>query len=255
MYHHFLSRAVFSSLRLSRILFVLLIQHFAQSDESMVFGIDETIERSRGRRINALGVYQRSSMVKVSGLRWVSLMWLATIHGRATLALCRLCPPCSVRNLPPCRRSSTQEDHRLSTPDDTPTATLAALELLFVCQSLKQQVTFISRLRLREAHFEPPLVRLPKQIGRTHIKRHQLPSLIDLLDREDVDWDLAPLVWPDDASRVLFSPNTETRPTAICDSGLATRPTDSTRPMRQPWWCQTVEGKCATSSDVHWNRG
>ena len=64
MYHHFLSRAVFSSLRLSRILFVLLIQHFAQSDESMVFGIDETIERSRGRRINALGVYQRSSTLQ-----------------------------------------------------------------------------------------------------------------------------------------------------------------------------------------------
>ena len=64
MYHHFLNRTVFSSLQLSRVLLVLLIQHLARSDEPMVLGIDETIERSRGRRINALGVYQGSSALR-----------------------------------------------------------------------------------------------------------------------------------------------------------------------------------------------
>jgi len=51
----------------------------------LVFGIDETIERRRGKRISAKGIYRdgvRSSgshFVKASGLRWISLMWLAPI--------------------------------------------------------------------------------------------------------------------------------------------------------------------------------
>ncbi len=50
-----------------------------------MFGIDETIERRRGKRISAKGIYRdgvRSSgshFVKASGLRWISLMWLAPI--------------------------------------------------------------------------------------------------------------------------------------------------------------------------------
>ncbi|MCE2458220.1 MAG: transposase, partial [Dehalococcoidia bacterium] len=75
-YRHVLNRAVFSPLQLSRVLLLLLVQHLGQGDEPMVFGIDETIVRRRGRRISALGVYRdavRSSdshVVKTTGLRW-----------------------------------------------------------------------------------------------------------------------------------------------------------------------------------------
>ena len=84
-YHHVLNRAVFSPLKLGRGLLLLLVSHLAQDDEPMVFGIDETIERRRGRRISALGVYRdavrssESHLVKTTGLRWISLMWLAAI--------------------------------------------------------------------------------------------------------------------------------------------------------------------------------
>ena len=84
-YHHVLNRAVFSPLQLSRFLLLLLIQHLGGGDEPMVFGIDETIERRRGRRISALGVYRdavrssESHVVKTTDLRWISLMWLANI--------------------------------------------------------------------------------------------------------------------------------------------------------------------------------
>ena len=84
-YHHVLNRAVFSPLQLSRVLLLLLVRHLSRGDEPMVFGIDETIERRRGRRISALGVYRdavrssESHMVKTTGLRWISLMWLAAI--------------------------------------------------------------------------------------------------------------------------------------------------------------------------------
>ena len=70
---------------MSRVLLVLLIEHLAQGDEPLVFGIDETLERRRGSRISARGVFRdavrssESHLVKASGLRWVSLMWLTHI--------------------------------------------------------------------------------------------------------------------------------------------------------------------------------
>ena len=51
----------------------------------MVFGIDDTIERRRGARIAARGIYRdpvrssRSHFVKTGGLRWLSVMLLAPI--------------------------------------------------------------------------------------------------------------------------------------------------------------------------------
>ena len=91
-YHHVLNRAGWSPLRLAHCLLLLLIQHFDHGDGPLVFGIDETLERRRGRRIKAKGIYRdavRSSashFVKASGLRWVSMMWLAKPgqieHGR-----------------------------------------------------------------------------------------------------------------------------------------------------------------------------
>ena len=63
----------------------LLIRHLDRGDGPLVFGIDETLERRQGPQISALGVYRdavrssRSYVVKASGLRWVSLMWLGHI--------------------------------------------------------------------------------------------------------------------------------------------------------------------------------
>ena len=63
----------------------LRIQHLDQGDGPLVFGIDETVERRGGPKISAPGIYRdavrssRSYLVKVSGLRWVCLMWLGHI--------------------------------------------------------------------------------------------------------------------------------------------------------------------------------
>ena len=84
-YHQVLSRASWSGLDVSLILLRLLLKTFAQLGEPLVFGIDETIERRRGEKIAAKGIYRdpvRSSkehFVKASGLRWISLMWLIRI--------------------------------------------------------------------------------------------------------------------------------------------------------------------------------
>ena len=83
-YHRVLNRAVWSSLEVSRILLGILVQTFAATG-TIVLGIDETIERRRGGKIKAKGIYRdpvrssHSHFVKASGLRWLSVMLLAPI--------------------------------------------------------------------------------------------------------------------------------------------------------------------------------
>ena len=94
LYHHVLNRAVWSPLQVSRVLLSLLIRHLDAADGPLVFGIDETVERRRGQRIKAKGIYRdavRSSashFVKASGLRWISLMWLAPIPWAKDIGHC-----------------------------------------------------------------------------------------------------------------------------------------------------------------------
>src|ERR1700730_8620232 len=84
-YHRVLNRAKWSSRALSRILLRLLVQLLVPADAPIVVGIDETIERRRGAKIAAKGIYRdpvRSSkefFVKTSGLRWMSMMLLTPI--------------------------------------------------------------------------------------------------------------------------------------------------------------------------------
>ncbi|MGD0613036.1 MAG: transposase [Anaerolineales bacterium] len=83
-YHRVLSRAVWSSRELSRRLLGLLIEVFATRGP-VVLAMDDTIERRRGAKIKAKGIYRdpvhssHSHFVKASGLRWLSVMLLAPI--------------------------------------------------------------------------------------------------------------------------------------------------------------------------------
>ena len=83
-YHRVLNRARWSSRLASQILFSLLVATFA-AHAPLVVGIDETLERRRGRKINAAGIYRdpvrssRSHFVKVRALRWVCAMLLVPI--------------------------------------------------------------------------------------------------------------------------------------------------------------------------------
>ena len=80
-YHEVLNRAVWSSREAAHIL-LLLLQYLDRGDGPLLFGIDETLERRRGAQIQARGSYRdavrssRQQLVKASGLRWISLLWL-----------------------------------------------------------------------------------------------------------------------------------------------------------------------------------
>jgi hypothetical protein len=66
-------------------LLALLIKTFVPANAPVVIGIDDTIERRWGPKINARGIYRdpvRSSkghFVKASGLRWFSAMLLVRV--------------------------------------------------------------------------------------------------------------------------------------------------------------------------------
>ena len=222
-YHHVLSRAVWSPLQLSRVLLLLLIRHLAKEDEPLVFGIDETLERRWGSRISAKGIFRdavRSTgthMVRASGLRWVSLMWLTHIPwANRTWALPVLTALASESYHQRMRRPHKKitdwarqmifqlrrwlPDRHIVIVTDMG---YAALELLHSCQSLSRPVIFISRLRLDAALFEPPPTRLPGQIGRPRIRGQRLPSLIDLIDDDNVRWDSVCVRWHDGTTRTL----------------------------------------------------
>src|SRR3954453_15740029 len=95
-YHRVLNRAARDARAAARLLLGLLIAVFAPSGP-VLLGIDDTIERRRGKRIAAKGIHRdpvRSSkgpLVKASGLRWLSLMPLAPIPwaGRGASGPCR----------------------------------------------------------------------------------------------------------------------------------------------------------------------
>ena len=203
-YHHVLNRAVWSPLKVGRVLLHLLIQHLDHGDGPLVFGIDETLERRRGRRIKAKGIYRdavRSSashFVKASGLRWISLMCLTPIPwARRTWALPVLTA------LAPSERYYQEmgRTHKKITdwarqiiiqlrrwlPNRTVVvvadSSYAALDLLAFCQSMSSPVTFITRLRMDAALYEPAPPRLPGQIGRPRIKGQRLPTLKELADQ------------------------------------------------------------------------
>src|SRR3954463_7815396 len=83
-YHRVWNRACWSSRAASRILLGLLVRTFAPSGPILV-GLDDTIERRWGRKIQARGIYRdpvrssHSHLVKASGLRWLSLKLLVQI--------------------------------------------------------------------------------------------------------------------------------------------------------------------------------
>ena len=203
-YHHVLNRAVWSPLKVDRVLLRLLIQHLDHGDGPLVFGIDETLERRRGKQIKAKGIYRdavRSSashFVKASGLRWISLMWLTPIPwARRTWTLPVLTA------LAPSERYCQQmgRTHKKITdwarqiiirlrrwlPNRTVVvvadSSYAALDPLAFCQSMSSTVTFITGLRMDAALYEPAPPRLPGQIGRPRIKCQGLPTLKELADQ------------------------------------------------------------------------
>jgi DDE superfamily endonuclease len=204
-FHRVLNRNRWSPRDLARRLLHQLIAIFVPAGP-VVIAIDETIERRWGARIRARGIYRdpvRSShghFVKVSGLRWISLMLVAPIPWAGRVwAL----PFLTV--LAPSERwaQATGRRHKLLTdwarqmllqvarwlPERqvivVADMSYAAIELL---AAVRQQLTVITRLRLDARLFDPPPPRHPGQRGRPRVSGARQPTLAQRLTSPTTRW-------------------------------------------------------------------
>jgi hypothetical protein len=207
-YHRVLSHARWSGLAAGRALLALLVAAFVP-DGPLVFGVDETLERRRGRKIAAKGLYRdavRSSkeyFVKASGLRWACLMLLVPIPwaGRSwALPVLTALAPSERYDAERGRRHKTLTDWarqlllavRRWWPERTIVAVAdsgyAALEFLAACRSWRRPVAVVTRLRLDAALYEPAPPRRPGQQGRPRKKGRRLPTLAARVADPDTAW-------------------------------------------------------------------
>ncbi len=205
-YHRVLNRAKWSARAASHVLLKLLLNVFMPTGP-VVLGIDDTIERRRGKCIAAKGIYRdpvRSShghFVKASGLRWLSLMLLVPIPwaGRvwAMPFLTALAPSeryCQERGRHHKKLTDWARQLVLQARRWLPGRKLvmvgdsgfAALELLAALS--RRGVACITRLRLDAALYDPAPPRLPGTNGRPPTKGKRLATLFEVLADPATPW-------------------------------------------------------------------
>src|SRR5215213_10297893 len=208
-YHRVLSHAFWASVKASRVLSGLLVEMFVAEEDPLVVGIDDTLERRWGKKIAAKGIYRdpvrstHENFVKSSGLRWICLMLLVEIPWASRVwALPFLCA------LAPSERYAARrgKHHKKITewawqlllvlrrwyPQREIVAVAdrayASLKLLNRCRKLRNPITFITRLRLDAALYEPAPPRRPHQIRRPRLKGERLPNLSAVAEAPNTVW-------------------------------------------------------------------
>jgi hypothetical protein len=229
-YHRVLSRARWSCQDAARVLLALIVERFVPEGPGagapVVVGLDDTIERRWGPKIEARGIYRdpvRSShghFAKASGLRWLSLSVLAEVPwaGRvwALPFLTLLCPSerYYTRRGRPLKKltdharqsilqvarwlSAIAPGRRLVVVADTG---FAAIRLL---AAVRDHATVVTRLRLDAALYDPPPPRCPRRLGRPPKKGTRQPTLVARLGDPATTWQRVVISrWYGQAERVV----------------------------------------------------
>lgn len=209
-YHRVLSRAKWESLILAKILFGLLVELLPDSWPILI-AVDETLERRKGKKIKAKGVYRdavRSSQSKVVtsyGLKWecmtliVPLPWCKRPWA---LPFLTVLAPSKKSNEAARRRHKTSLDwtrqmviivsrwlrRRWILVGD---GAYACMDLASIC--IKLNVVLISRLRLDAQLFEFPVFE-KKKLGRKPIKGKRI-QLKELLNDPEQIWQTDTVNW------------------------------------------------------------
>jgi hypothetical protein len=224
-YHRVLNRATWSSRSVSRILLRLLLRAFVAPDASVVVGLDEHIERRRGAKIAAKGIYRdavrssKSFFAKTSGLRWVSMMLLASVPW----AQCVWALP-FLTVLAPSERYHRERGRRHKQLTDwarqmliqlrrwlperqlvvVADSTYAAISLLAACATLSRPVTMITRLRLDAALYDPAPPRQPGTRGAPRKKGARQPTLAQRMTDAATVWEEVTVRWYGRSTRTVL---------------------------------------------------
>jgi hypothetical protein len=216
-YHRLLNRARWSARQAAGVLLGLLVEAFVPAGP-VLLGLDDTVERRRGRKLTARAIYHdaarssKSCFQKTSGLRWMCVALLAPVSWAARVwalpFLTALCP--SERYGPYARRGRRHKPlparargllgqvrrwlpHRaLIVVADS---NYAALELLAWCARQARPLTMITRLRLDAALYGPPPKPRPGRNGRPRLKGKRVKKLTERLQDSRTRWQTCQLGW------------------------------------------------------------
>jgi hypothetical protein len=212
-YHRVLSQAQWDSVVLGKILLGLLIKALP-SDWPILVVVDETLERRKGKKIKAKGLYRdavrstkKTGLVKSFGLKWECMMLIVPLPWcKRPWAL----PFLTV--LAPSQKANEQAGRRHKTSLEWTRqmvklvsrwirrswiligdGTYACIELAHTCT--KSQVTLVSRLRLDAQLFEFPIYQpRPGVRGRKPIKGKRI-RLAAFLNDPNKQWQDSTLTW------------------------------------------------------------
>jgi len=215
-YHRVLSRAVWSSLMLSRIVLGLLVFLLLSADSPLLIVVDETVERRQGGKIRAKGVFRdavrstKERVVTCFGLRWISMMLLVRLPWakRAwALPFLTVLAPSERADVKMNRRHKTIvgwarqmigqvrrwfPQRRIVLMGD---GTYAALAMVLWCAGMRQPVTLVTRLRLDAGLYAPPPLPTPGRRGPKPKKGARLPSLAKRAADPNTVWTELTLTW------------------------------------------------------------
>lgn len=213
-YHRVLSKARWSGLQAAKILLGLLVA-LVPVNLPVIIGVDDTIERRKGKKIKDKGCYRdpvhstEKHVIRCFGLRWLSMMLIVPV-------------PWSQRHwalpfltaLTPSEKANSQENRQHKTTIDWTIqmikqvsrwladrsiiligdGSFACIHLAHTCIQLGK-VTLISRLRLDARLFDFPGPEVIGKRGPKPQKGHRLPKLKDLVDDPDQNWQEANVKW------------------------------------------------------------
>jgi hypothetical protein len=223
-YHRVLNRAQWSNLEVSDLLLAWLVKTFVPSGP-IIMGLDDTIERRRGAKIKAKGIYRdpvrssQSHFVKASGLRWLGLMLLTPIPWAkrvwALPFLTALCPSERYyekqvrghKKLTDWARQMLFQVQRWLPGRQlviVADASFAAIDFLWRVTQRANPICVITRFRLDAALYNPAPARKEGQKGRPRKKGARLPTLEQILADPETVWKkLAVPDWYGEGPRVV----------------------------------------------------
>lgn len=213
-YHRVLSRAKWSNLAASQILFGLIVMILVPECGPIIIGADETLERRRGKKIKAKGWYRDAvhshgkHVVTCLGLEWLSLQLIVPVPwSKRPWAL----PFLTI--LQPSKKSDQTAEKRHKTSIDwtiqalkllrrwAPTRDIiflvdgafASFELLKEAATL--QIALVSRLRINARVYHYPTIPPKGTRGPKPKKGKKLPSLKSMAEDPNTVWEEHQMEW------------------------------------------------------------
>lgn len=211
-YHRVLNRTSWSMLMASKILLGLIV--LLVPTGSVIIGADDTIERRRGRKIKAKGVYRdavkssRKHVIKCFGLKWVSMMVLVNLPVvNRVWAL----PFLTVLCWPDNKNPKSGKPHKSSIdivgilirlvvrwlPNRMVVLVVdgafSAVKLALICSG--SNVAMVSRLRMDAALYDEPGDQPKSKRGKKPLKGRRQPSLAELANRDNAPWEEREVAW------------------------------------------------------------